>query len=380
MSSAKIKLSNLVRATKTPPPDVDESWRRLRRGLDDRRTARARRRLFVIPAFSLAMAAAVAAVWYVDRSPDASAAFGVGRAFESTTNAVALALPDGVHVDMGPHSRVAVEEVTREQIRVGLGHGHARFDVEPNHKRRFIVDVDGIEVRVVGTRFSVGRAAGTADDETRVDVAVERGIVEVRNRFTGELHRLRAGERFSALVAKSEEGTAAAQPTADEPAVPPEAEDEASEDEDAAPARQVSPSVRSRGHSAHAAPHQARGEARLLLEAAQSQWRAGHMAAAASVYEEILARFPNDARAGLAALELGRIRMDHLGDLEGAAASLQRAVRLAPAASFHEDALARLVTATERLDRREDCARARRAYLSRYPEGSHAGAVAKACE
>ena len=117
-----------------------------------------------------------------------------------------MALPDGVHVDMGPHSRVAVEEVTREQIRVGLGHGHAQFDVEPHHKRRFIVDVEGIEVRVVGTKFSVSRAAGTAADETRVDVAVERGIVEVRNRFTGELHRLRAGERFSALVAKSEEG------------------------------------------------------------------------------------------------------------------------------------------------------------------------------
>jgi transmembrane sensor len=373
MSSAKIKLSNLVRATKTPPPDVDESWRQLRRGLDERRTSRARRRLFVIPVFSLAMAAAVAAVWYVDRSPDADVALGAGRAFESTTSAVALALPDGVHVDMGPHSRVAVEEVTREQIRVGLGHGHARFDVEPHHKRRFIVDVEGIEVRVVGTRFSVSRAAGTADDETRVDVAVERGIVEVRNRFTGELHRLRAGERFSALVAAPAEGTQAVQPASDEAA---QGADEEAEEEEAIPARQA---TRSRVRTSHT-PRQARGEARLLLEAAQSQWRAGHMAAAASVYEEILARFPNDARAGLAALELGRIRMDHLGDLEGAAVSLQRAVRLAPGASFHEDALARLVTATERLDRREDCARARRAYLSRYPEGIHAGAVAKACE
>jgi transmembrane sensor len=378
MSSAKIKLSNLVRATKTPPPDVDESWRRLRRGLDERHTSRARRRMFMIPAFSLAMAAAVAAVWYVDRSPDAGVALDVGRAFESTTTEVALALPDGVHVDMGSHSRVAVEEVSREQIRVALGHGHARFEVEPHHKRRFIVDVDGIEVRVVGTKFSVSRAAGTADDETRVDVAVERGIVEVRNRFTGELHRLRAGERFSALVATPAEGAQAAPPATDEATGSQETE-EAAEDEDAAPARQVSPSIRSHAHSTHV-PRQARGEARLLLEAAQSQWREGHMAAAASMYEEILARFPTDARAGLAALELGRIRMDHLGDLEGAVVSLQRAVRLAPAASFHEDALARLVTATERLNRRDDCVRARRAYLSRYPEGIHAGAVAKACE
>ncbi len=369
MSSAKIRLSNLVRATKTPPPETDVAWRRLRRGLDDRRTARARRRLFFIPVASLAAAAAIAGVWYVRRAPEPGAnSIGAGRAFESTANEVALALPDGVHVDMGPHSRVAVEEVTAEQIRVGLGHGHARFDVEPHHHRRFIVDVDDIEVRVVGTRFSVARVAGSEGEGARVEVSVERGVVEVRNRNGGEVHRLRAGERLSALLSSTDEAAA------------PAPGDEAAPPADEAPA--LAPAPRAHAPAAHPAArtHAAREEARLLLEKAQGQWRAGHMAESAGLYEEILARYPHDARTGLAALELGRIRMDHLGDLAGAVVSLQRAVRLAPGASFHEDALARLVQATDRLGRRGDCARARDAYLARYPGGIHAGTVAKACE
>jgi transmembrane sensor len=362
MSSAKIKLSNLMRATQAGTPDDDAAWRRMRRGLDERRAARARRRMFFIPTLSLATAAAIGAVWYVRRepAPGQDVAAIAGRAFESSSNEVALALPDGVHVDMGPHSRVAVEEVTAEQIRVGLGHGHALFDVEPHRHRRFIVDVGDVEVRVVGTRFRVDRLAGAqgqADgDGARVEVAVERGIVEVRNRNGGEVHRLHAGERYSALIATA---TEAAQTPDEAPAL------------DDAPERQ---------HVRHGRSHAAHEEARMLLERAQGQWRTGHMAEAAGLYEEILSRYPHDARTGLAALELGRIQMDHLGDLKGAVTSLQRAVRLAPAASFHEDALARLVQATDRLGRRGDCARARDAYLARYHDGIHAAAVSKACE
>jgi transmembrane sensor len=374
MSSARIKLSNLRRATRTPPPEVhqaDAAWRRLRRGLDDRRAARSRWRLLLVPTATLVAAAAVAAVWYVRRAPDAGAeaTIAAGRAFESRASAVALALPDGVHVDMEPHSRVAVEEVTPHQIRVGLGHGQALFDVEPHHQRRFIVDVGGVEVRVVGTRFRVARLAdGDGDDDNaRVEVSVERGIVEVAS--GGEVHRLRAGERYSAPITAPDEAAASADQTdegrTDEPAPTPAAPH--------APRAIAAP----RGQAHPAAP---REEARLLLEQAQSQWRAGQMTAAASSYEEILARYPNDARAGLAALELGRIQMDHLGDLTGAVVSLQRALRLAPAASVREDALARLVRATDRLGRHDDCTHARDSYLARYPSGIHAAAIAKACE
>ena len=73
--------------------------------------------------------------------------------------------------------------------------GSARFEVEPRHPRRLVVDAEDVEVRVVGTRFRVTR---TEADGARVEIAVERGIVEVRDhKGNGEPHRLRAGERFS---------------------------------------------------------------------------------------------------------------------------------------------------------------------------------------
>ena len=364
-----MKVADFVRATRIDSPPPDGAWSLLRGNLDQRRSSRTRRRILT-PVFALASAAAVAVVWFA--RPPHPTEIGSGGAFESAANEVSLALPDGVQANLGPHSQVSVNQVTGTEIRVGLGHGRARFDVEQRRQRRFVVDVDGIEVRVIGTRFEVARIAAAGGD-ARVEVAVERGIVEVRNRRgDGEPHRLHAGDRFSALISPAPDRPAGARDDGDAEA---EDETEAAIDDattSAGPPRRGA--VRSR---ATATPVE---EARVLLERAQRQWRAGRMADAAAVYEEILARFPSDPRAGLAALELGRIRMDDLGDLKGAVASLERAVRSAPGASFHEDALARLAQADARLGRRAECLRARDAYRTRYPNGIHTAVVERACD
>jgi hypothetical protein len=104
------------------------------------------------------------------------------------------------------------------------------------------------------------------------------------------------------------------------------------------------------------------------------------MTAAAGLYEEVLARHATDPRAGLAALELGRIQMDHLANPGAAVVSLNRALKLAPRASFREDALARLAQAYARLGRDADCRRARDAYARAYAHGIHAATVSKLCE
>ena len=90
---------------------------------------------------------------------------------------------------------------------------------------------------------------------------------------------------------------------------------------------------------------------------------------------------PRDPRAGLAAFELGRLRMDRLGDMPGAVVALQQAVALAPGAELREDALARLVAASAAAHDRAGCARARTRYLTEYPTGVHHRTVsAAACE
>ena len=104
------------------------------------------------------------------------------------------------------------------------------------------------------------------------------------------------------------------------------------------------------------------------------------MAGAARAYEELLTLHPTDGRAGLAAFELGRLKMDRLGDVRGAISALQKAVMMAPGAAFREDAMARLVEAYARAGAVERCRSAQSAYLSSYPNGVHATAVSRQCQ
>ena len=119
-------------------------------------------------------------------------------------------------------------------------------------------------------------------------------------------------------------------------------------------------------------------DARELFEEARNEWRAGRIAEAAQRYQQLLGTYPRDPRAGLAAFELGRLRMDRLDDLRGAVQALEQAVALAPGAALREDALARLVTASAAVHDPDRCSRARARYLADYPGGVHRRTVAAA--
>jgi TolA-binding protein len=118
---------------------------------------------------------------------------------------------------------------------------------------------------------------------------------------------------------------------------------------------------------------------RELFELARGQWRRGLIQEAADTYQALLTEYPRDGRAGLAAFELGRLRMDRLGDLRGAVQALERAVALAPGSEFREDAMARLVAANAGAHDMSACARARDQYLADFPSGVHRRTVAAAC-
>jgi TolA-binding protein len=118
-------------------------------------------------------------------------------------------------------------------------------------------------------------------------------------------------------------------------------------------------------------------DAKTLFEQASSSWREGRITQAAEAYQALLTAYPRDARAGLAAFELGRLRMDRLGDLPGAVRALERAV--ASGAGFREDALARLVKAYAGVGNVPACRRTREQYLREYANGVHRLAVTQAC-
>ena len=290
-------------------------------------------------------------------APSTVASAWDGAQLETAADALAVTLVDGSSLKVEPRSRVEVGSRTPSALKLVLARGRIACDVTHREGRSFVVAAGGVEVRVVGTRFSV--ANEEAEGGTRVEVRVERGVVEVRGAGRdAEVVRVVAGHSWS-QVTKTEALAEPAEPeTAPEPQAP-----------DAEPAKAHVASPR----AAHPA-----ADARELFEQARALWRAGKMEDAARTYQALLAAHPRDPRAGLAAFELGRLRMDRLNDMPGAVKALEQAVALAPGAELREDALARLVSAAAAVHDHARCTHARARYLTEYPSGVHHRTVSAA--
>ena len=131
--------------------------------------------------------------------------------------------------------------------------------------------------------------------------------------------------------------------------------------------------------TSEAAPEANASPAVALLERARVAAQSGREREAASTYEALLRDHPRDARAGLAAFELARLRMDRLGDPRGALRPLRIAITRGLRASYREDAMARLTEAYLATDNTQACQDARRRYLRAYPSGVHAAQVRARC-
>jgi len=283
---------------------------------------------------------------------------------ETASDTLAVTLGDGSSVHLASRTRVEVHGNQPSSVALALHRGELVCDVPHREGRSFTVTAGGVEVRVIGTRFSVKATPSGAGE--RVEVNVTRGVVEVRSETRpGVVARVAAGQSWAQAPAEvgSVKETAVAPPSASEPASPPVEVRELSGPGSALPTA-VSPGAVS---------------ARELFERAGESRRAGDAQAAARSYEELLRSHAGDGRAALSAFELGRLRMDRLGDTAGAVQALERAVALGVGPSFREDALARLVSAYAAQGNFTACARARDGYLKSYPAGIHASAVSSRC-
>lgn len=317
---------------------------------------------------SLGCAAAIAAagVHFLVPRGSASGSALENAALETASDALSVTLLDGSTLSLDSRTRVQVAGGNAQAVALNVARGRVSCDVTHRPGRSFVVRASGVEVRVVGTRFSV--QDDLRADGARVAVIVERGVVEVTSaRHPGQVTRVAAGQTFSEWVpteppAPSETSSSTAART---PSAPPEVLD-----------KPATPEPSSSSEATRAAHDLT---SREMLDAANSARRAGDARGAADAYEQLLKKFPTDGRAGLAAFELGRLRMDRLADMGGAVQPLERAVRLAPGSGFREDAMARLVTAYAAVGRGADCTRARDAYLASYPAGVHRDSVARGC-
>jgi tetratricopeptide (TPR) repeat protein len=333
---------------------------------------------------SLAGAAlAVAALlWIADGY--SAAPLPVGALVESAQAPVAVQLEDGSRVALAPRAQLRLVKNGKHEVLLELRAGKASFAVAHDRSRPFKIDAGIAEVRVVGTRFELSRSREPNGEQ--LSVSVSEGVVEVQRTGQSDVQRLHAGERWGAFlpvappasaVGNTQQKTAeTAADTETETAADTETE---TETETAADTETETETVAGTATETVAGGRARERAAARIFERANLARRAGQVRDAADAYAELLARFPRDRRAGLSAFELGRIRMDALQDPSGAIKALERAAAAGAAASFHEDALARMVVAYDAQGRTDACKQARARYLAQYPEGVHAHVLAARC-
>lgn len=353
-------------------PEVSEArvnrlWGNVSARLEARPT-RFWRRFVVSVALAGACAGALVLARQLPREAAGVRAVLAEAKLETASDVLAVTLVDGSKVSLASRTELQVRGNQPSAVALSLARGEVSCDVTHREDRKFTVVAGDVEVRVVGTKFSVKATPG---DNPRVEVSVLRGVVEVMSkRRPGVVARVAAGQSWiqypepSVLAPSTVTSAPAAAIAAEPPLSDHDGEHDKSDTKGASPAASSLASGKS---------------ARDLFEKAGESRRSGDAAAAARAYEELLRLHPSDGRASLSAFELGRLRMDRLADPAGAISALERALALNVGPSFREDALARLVSVYASQGNFAACGRARERYLSSYPAGVHASAVASRC-
>lgn len=98
-----------------------------------------------------------------------------------------LQLADGSRIMLNRDSRLRIV-YQHDQRLLWIEAGEAYFSVSPDPQRPFYVEIDGRQVKVVGTAFDIRKAG------ERVAVAVSQGVVAVTTALTAPQTLLHAGE------------------------------------------------------------------------------------------------------------------------------------------------------------------------------------------
>lgn len=356
----------LSRYVQTPPVSTATlhlEWHEVRRRV------RRHRQVRVASALGALLVVAGAAALALRPSPER---FQPGQRVVAQDSARTLRLSEGSEVALSPGAVLELAMADDAEVVLLLERGRASFDVQKRPSRRFVVKADAVEVRVVGTKFTVQR------EGRGVEVSVQRGLVEV---LEGPVvRRLGAGERWSrvsapapaAMTGEEERGERAPLATkvvrrqrvlqaegVAEPARTAPAESEELTGPNPGPAPEVP------------------GPADTFTAALQAR-ADGQAKQAILGFQHVCERWPASAYAPMSAFEWGRLALETQDDPRQAARAFERTLELATSASLVEDALARLVEAYARYDAAA-CRRVQAEYLRRFPGGSHERGVAKAC-
>ncbi len=284
-----------------------------------------------------------------------------------------VAFSEGTTLAIRPRAHARVIRARANGADVTIDEGTVGASVTPRKAGRWVFRAGPYEVVVTGTRFDLTWDAAAR----RLTVAMREGRVIVsggilpapREVRAGEV--LTAGEQGPAVVAARAQSVSAVVPAVVPAVVVDQAPPEAPRAAD--PGRQPV-----RAAAAHA--QDLNSPAGALFARADGVRLAGDERQAVVLFERVAKEFPADRLAGLAAFAAGRLRLLRLDDPRGALVDLQRARRRGLGAALAEDCQARIVEALGRLGDHAGCAHERAQYLAAFPQGTHALAVARACD
>ncbi len=240
-----------------------------------------------------------------------------------------LRLPDDSKAELRHGARVDVDVQRDELVRLHQHSGEVRYEVTPDRSRSFVVDAAGVEVRVVGTIFTVT----LADDLTQVEVEVERGLVEVDDGT--RVAELGPGDALRLEVAAEDEVVLL--------------------DPDPATSR----------------PRTAGPSIETLLADADAARARGDLPRAAAALGELVRRHSRDPRAYSAMFQLGKVERARGRDA-AAAAAFSKCWKRSPRGALAEDARAEAAVSWKAAGRRDKARTSAEGYLGKYPGGTHA--------
>jgi transmembrane sensor len=165
------------------PIDENEAWKRFQRRVKVVPARRKNAWMRIAALFILVIGAGILSMVLLKEKNDKPQQL----ALNATDRVMTDTLPDGTVATLNKHSELSFPSSFRgKQRKVNL-EGEAFFAVKPDKEHPFVIDVNGVEVTVLGTSFNV---RSTADS---TEVIVETGRVQVKKDSVVIL--LQAGER-----------------------------------------------------------------------------------------------------------------------------------------------------------------------------------------
>jgi len=173
----------------TTPADENKAWLRFQRRIKKTESVPGKIRAFGWWRIAASILIIAGAAWFT------STILEKGSADPQILNIAAISevkkdtLPDGSIAVLNKHSELSYPAIFKGKTRKVKLRGEAFFNVKPNKEKPFIIDVNDVQVKVVGTSFNIRSVNGLTE------VIVETGIVQVTK--GNEVIELKAGERIS---------------------------------------------------------------------------------------------------------------------------------------------------------------------------------------